>query len=176
MNIIFDMHPSFGHQHATYKLAGILQEAGNKIYYIGENKYFKNLPPEFNRQYISPHIFSFAEYKTTSVWQNMKSAFEGKRKHRYSDLNRQIIKQYDELTEKIKPDVILLDHHYVQKAVLYYKYHVPIISVQTAQASEMDVNVPPFRSSHIPDQSLCSKFYVRYLWYSYIALNPQAKN
>jgi hypothetical protein len=30
MTIIFDMHPSFGHHHATYKLAGILEEAGHR--------------------------------------------------------------------------------------------------------------------------------------------------
>jgi len=168
MTIIFDIFPSYGHQHSSYKLAEILKEFGHKIIYIGEYRYFKNLPSEFSRRYINPHIFNFIEIDTTSFRKNIKKAFSEKRKHKYHNFHQQTIKQYDELMEKIKPDVILVDHHYVQKAVLYHKYRVPVISVQTAPASEMDLLIPPFNSSHIPNQSLYSKLYVRYLWYSHI--------
>jgi len=82
--------------------------------------------------------------------------------------NQQTIKQYDDLIEKLKPDVVLVDHHYVQKAVLYYKYKIPVISVQTAPASEMAWNVPPFFSSYIPSNSLSSKLNVLYIWHSYL--------
>jgi len=168
MTIIFDIFPSFGHQHSSYKLAEILKESGHKIIYIGEYRYFKDLPQEFSRRYINPHLFRIIERDSTSILKNIKTAFNEKRKHKYHDFNQQTITKYDELIEKIKPDVILVDHHYVQKAVLYYKYRGPVISVQTAPASEIDLTIPPFYSSHIPNQSLYSKLYVRYLWYSHI--------
>ena len=104
MNIIFDISPSYGYQHATYKLAKILMDAGHKIYYIGEYRYFKNLPSEFSRRYINPFIFSFVENETTSIWKNIKIAFREKRNHKKYAANQQTIKQYDELLEKLKPD------------------------------------------------------------------------
>ena len=168
MTIVFDIYPSFGHQHATYKLAKILQEAGHTIYYIGDDRYFKNLPPEFNRRNIHPFVFSLLDKTTIDVGKSLKTAFEEKRKHEFYHFNQQTIRQYDALMEEIKPDIILVDHHYVQKAAMYYKYQVPVVSVQTAPASEMDANIPPFRSAHIPDRRLFSKIYVRYLWYSYL--------
>lgn len=168
MNLIFDIYPSYGHQHATYQLAKILQDSGHKVFYIGEDRYLDSLPPEFNRRYIHPFIFSFLDKGSKSVWKKLKTAYKEKRNREFYHFNQQTIQQYDELMEQIKPDVILVDHHYVQKAVLYHKYHVPVVSVQTAPASEMDLNTPPFRSAHIPNQRLSSKIYIRYLWYSYI--------
>lgn len=99
---------------------------------------------------------------------NMRIAYKEKREHKFYVVNQKTIKEYDELMKKIKPDVILVDHHYVQKAVLYYKYKIPVISVQTAPASEMHSAIPPFRSEHIPDKSLLSKLKILYLWYSYL--------
>jgi UDP:flavonoid glycosyltransferase YjiC (YdhE family) len=168
MTIIFDIFPSFGHQHASYKLAKILKEAGHKVFYIGIYKYFRNLPSEFIPIYIYPHIWGFIENHTTSCWMNIKTAFRERKKHDFAKFQEQIINQYDELIEKLKPDVILVDHHYVQKAVFYHKYNIPIISIQTAPASEMDLHIPPFYSSHIPNKSFYSKSYIRYLWYTYL--------
>ena len=91
-----------------------------------------------------------------------------KRKHSIYETNQKTIKLYDELIEMLKPDVVLVDHHYIQKAVMYYKYHIPVISVQTAPASEMHPSIPPFRSAYIPKQSLSSQLYVSYLWYTYL--------
>jgi len=170
MTIIFDIYPSYGHQHATYKLAKILKDVGHTIYYIGDDRYFKNLPSEFNRRSIPSFIFSFMDKGTKDVWKSLKTAFMEKREHEFYHFNQQTIQQYDELIEEIKPDVILVDHHYVQKAVLYFKYRIPVVSVQTAPASEMDVNTPPFCSVHIPNQSLYSKIYIRYLWYSHLLI------
>ena len=98
----------------------------------------------------------------------MKIAFKEKRDCKINAAHQQIMKKYDELVEELKPDVILLDHHYIQKAVLYYKYRVPVISIQTAPASEMDWNVPPFFSTYIHDNSLTSKLNVLYIWYSFL--------
>jgi len=175
MNIIFDIFPSFGHQSASYQLAKILKEAGNKIYYIGEYRYFKDLPPDFSRRYIYPYIFSFVEIHTKSNWKNIKIAFREKRYRKMYIANQKVIKQYDELFEQLKPDLIILDHHYVQKAVLYYKYRIPVISVQTTHASDMNFFVPPFHSAHIPNQSMYSKIYIKYLCYSYL-LKKRARN
>ncbi|GHV59226.1 hypothetical protein FACS1894182_13000 [Bacteroidia bacterium] len=154
MNIIFDIFPSHGHQHASYKLAKNLKDSGHKVYYIGEYLYLEDLPSEFSRRYINPYIYNFVEKRNTSLWKKIIIAFIEKRNHKMYIMNQQTIKQYDELIEEIKPDVILLDHHYVQKAVLYYKYKVPVISVQTTPASEMNLAVPPFYSTHIPNNSL----------------------
>jgi len=168
MTIIFDIFPSHGHQHSTHRLAKLLKDYGHTVYYIGHNRYFKKLSPDILQQYINPYIFSFVELQTNCVWKNMKIAWKEKREQKNYNINQQTRKQYDELMEELKPDVILVDHHYVQKAVLYYKYRVPVISVQTAPASEMYPAIPPFRSEHIPDKSLLSKLTILYLWYSYI--------
>ena len=168
MTIVFDIFPSHGHQHASYKLAKILKDCGHKIYYIGQYRYFQNLPPGFSRRYVNPHIFSFVEIHTKSKWTNMKIAYKEKRKHNMNAFNQNTRQKYDELMDKLKPDVILVDYHYVQKAVLYYKYRVPVISVQTTLASEISWLVPPFCSSHIPNQSLLSRFVIFYLWFYHI--------
>ena len=168
MTIIIDMHPSFGHIHSTCKLAKMLQNVGHKVYYIGEFRFLKNLPPDISRRYINPHIFSFMEYETNSIWKNRQLAFDEKKYHTKQTLNQQTIKQYDELIGELKPDVILVDHHYIQKAVLYYKYRIPVISIQTAPASEMNLPVPPFFSTFIPDKSLNSMCYACYLWCKYL--------
>ena len=169
------MFPSHGHQSASYKLAKILKDAGHKIYYIGEYRYFKNLPPEFSRRYIYHKIFSFVEIYTKSTWTNIKIAFREKRDHKIHTANQKLIRQYDELMEQLKPDVIILDHHYVQKAILYHKYRIPVICVQTTPASEMNCFVPPFNSAHIPNQCLYSKMYILYLWYLYL-LKKRVRN
>jgi len=168
MTIFFDIFPSHGHQHSTHKLAILLKDCGHTVIYIGQYRYFKKLPPDITQKYVSPHIFYFLELQTNRVWKNMKIAFKERRKHKLYDINQQTRKQYDELMEELKPDVILLDHHYVQKAVLYYKYKIPVISVQTAPASEMHPAIPPFRSAHIPGKSISSKLIILYLWYSYL--------
>ena len=175
MTIVFDIFPSHGHQSASYKLAKILKDAGHKIYYIGEYRYFKNLPPEFSRRYINPHIFNFVELRTKSVWKNFKIAFKEKRDHKIHCANQKLIKKYDELIEQLKPDLIILDHHYVQKAILYHKYKIPVICAQTTAASEMNCFVPPFYSAHIPNQSIHSRIYIQYLWYVYL-LTKRARN
>jgi len=168
MTIIFDIFPSHGHQHASYKLANLLKDCGHTIYYIGQFLYFKDLSPKFKRRYLDPHIFSFVEICTTSNWKNMKIAFAEKRNHKNYTAHLQIIKEYDDLMVKLKPDIILVDHHYVQKAVLYHKYRIPIISVQTAPASEMYLSIPPFCSSLIPNNNLSYKVSTLYLWYSHL--------
>jgi len=168
MTVIFDMHPSFGHLHSTYKLATMLKAVGHNVYYIGDYRYFKNLPANIGREQINPFIFDFIEYETGSIWMNMKLAFDEKMNHKKQISKQETIKQYDALIAKLQPDIILVDHHYIQKAVLYYKYRIPVISVQTAPASEMNLPVPPFCAAFIPDKSLYSTFYVWYLWYSYL--------
>lgn len=107
MTIIFDIFPSVGHQQASYKLAKLLQENGNKVIYIGKHKYLNKLPNQFERQYIQPHLF---------------------------------------------------------KAIFYYSYKIPVISIQTAPASNMNINIPPFNSPYIPSNSTYSKYRIKYLW------------
>mgnify|MGYP000857320805 CR=1 FL=1 len=170
MNIVFDIFPSYGHQHASYKLAKILKDEGHNIYYIGYLKYFKNLPEEFERRFIQPHIFSFIENKNINLWRKIKLAFGEKRNREMYKHNCQIIEKYDEMILDLKPDIIFVDHHYVQKSVLYYKYGVLIISIQTAPASEMDFTVPPFFSSHIPTGSFSSLVYIKFLWWNYLLM------
>jgi len=168
MNIIFDIFPSHGHQHASHQLARMLKDCGHNVYYIGKYLYFKKLPSDISRRFINPYIFSFLEQSTQRIWKNIKIAFKEKQDHKIYTIHQQTMEQYDELMEELKPDVILVDHHYVQKSVLYYKYRVPVISVQTAPASEMAWNVPPFFSAYIPDNSWSSKLKVLYIWYSYL--------
>jgi len=168
MTIVFDIFPSHGHQHASYKLAKLLMDSGHTVYYIGQYQYFKDLSTEFKRRYIDPHIFSFVEVCSTSMWKNMKIAFKEKWDHKIYTAKQKTITLYDELIDKLKPDVILIDHHYVQKAILYYKYQIPIISVQTAPASEMCPAIPPFRSALIPNSSVFYRISILYLWYSYL--------
>lgn len=170
MNVIFDIFPSVGHQQATYKLAKLLQERGDKVIYIGEYKYFVNLPDQFERHYIQPHFFSFIEKREKNFLKNIKIALDEKKTHKNYKFNREVLRKYDELFKEIKPDVILLDHHYIQKAILYYSYKIPVISIQTAPASNMGINIPPFNSSYIPSNNITSKLYTKYLWTKYLLL------
>ena len=165
---MFDIYPAYGHQHATYKLAKILKDFGYNIYYLGKKSYSKNITKEFIQWDINHLIFSSIDIGTNGIWKKMKIAFDEKRKHEFYRFNQKTIEQYDELIEQIRPDIILLDYHYVQKAVLYHKYHIPVICIQTTPASELDWNIPPFYSTHIPNQNLFSKIYIRYLWNSHI--------
>jgi len=170
MTIIFDIFPSYGHHHATFKLAKVLKDVGHKIYYIGQYPYFKNLPSDISRRYINPYIFSFIERETNNILKNIRIAFKEKQNHKKYAFYQQTIKQYDELISKIKPDLIIVDHHYIQKAVLYYKYQIPIVSVQTTLASEMNLPIPPLNSTCIPKHNILSNLYALYLWNSYLLI------
>ncbi len=170
MKIIFDIFPAFGHQHSSYKLAKLLQDEGHYICYLGEYKYFHDLPPFFSRRYINPHIFSFIENCNSSMWKNIFVAYK-EIKHKYYYYRRQcLFQEYDKIIESIRPDLIILDHHYIQKAILYHKYNIPVIAVQTAPSSQKVNGIPPFNSFYIPKDSFISKVYTAFLWKRYVGI------
>jgi UDP:flavonoid glycosyltransferase YjiC (YdhE family) len=164
LTILFDIFPATGHYNATFKLAKLLKQRGHRIVYIGpQNFYDKITSLGFEFHIISPHILEpdIAEHGLITFF--MERFLESFSRTKYESVALRI-KEYDDLITKYFPDLLVLDDHYIYKAVFYYKYKIKIIAVQSMTAKERDNWIPPFQSTVIPKLRFDYKILINCLW------------
>src|SRR3990170_8653600 len=164
LTILFDIFPATGHYNATFKLAKLLKQRGHHIVYIGPQEFSEKINSlGFEFHIISPHILQpdIAEHGWFIFFLERLIDSFSRAKHDTAILR---MKEYDDLINKYSPDLLVLDDHYIYKAVFYYKYKIRIIAVQSMIAKEKDNWIPPFQSTVIPRLNFSYKILIRCLW------------
>lgn len=170
-DILVDMFPAHGHFNGSFDLARLLHNSGRSVCYACTGEFAeKVLEAGFSTYLINPFIIppDPATLKEKGIlrylMENWVTAFTDE-KHRYIEKN---IKEYDDMIRKLRPALIMLDEHYAYKSIFYWKYHIPVITVQTAVSPDYAPGIPPFVNPTVPDFSKIDKLYVEYLWAGHI--------
>jgi len=164
LTILFDIFPATGHYNATFKLAKLLSKRGHRIVYIGPAEFSEKINSfGFEFHIINPHILDpdIAEHGLLVFFLEHFLAL-------FSRAKRGVViermNEYDDLIRKYSPDLLVLDDHYIYKAVFYHKYKTKVIAVQSMIAKERDKRIPPFQSTVIPNFKFGCKLLISSLW------------
>ncbi len=167
--ILFDIFPAMGHYNGSLKLYSKLKTAGYIIIYTSTNKFDEYFREKGIDQYqIEPFIFGKHfkdELKEKGfirfMIENINEIFSKSRENRIEEN----IGEYDDMICHLKPSLIVLDEHYASKAIIYSKYNIPIISLQTSLVPDYDPEVPPFTSKYIPRRGYWNHVKIKISWY-----------
>ena len=165
--ILIDPFPATGHVNACITLAKFLSSQGFHICFLGFQE-FKNKIEKKGFDFFVIPSFLFTptgvEIEEKGHLKFMIECVDGSRFSRIQKEFRKTASGYNRMMEFIKPDLILLDDHYAQKAFYYNKYQIPIVTVQTMVPPLKSEGVPPFQTKHIPTAHLLSKSITELLW------------
>lgn len=166
-SILIDPFPATGHINACITLAKFLSSRDFHICFSGLPN-FKNKTRNEGFDYVvtSPFLFtpSRVEIEEKGLLKFMMENIDGSRFNKLQKKFEETASDYDRMIASLKPDLILLDDHYAQKAFFYSKYHIPIITVQTMLPPLKSKGAPPFQSKHIPTKSGFSKSFTEWFW------------
>lgn len=165
--ILIDPFPATGHINASITLARFLASQGFHIWFSGFQDFKKKISDEgFDYYVISSFLFTPTEVEIEEKGR-LKFMLENVGRSRFRRIQKEYEKtasDYDRMMDVIKPDLILLDDHYAQKAFHFKKYQIPVITVQTMILPKKSKNVPPFQSTYIPGKGRLSEIYIELLW------------
>jgi len=74
------------------------------------------------------------------------------------------VRLYDEMIAKLRPDLIILDEHFAYKSIFYWKYSIPMATLQTALSPDYAPSIPPFHSTIVPQKSKISYLIIEFIW------------
>jgi UDP:flavonoid glycosyltransferase YjiC (YdhE family) len=170
--ILFDMFPAQGHINGSLRLSRPLHNKGHDIVYASEGGF---------RLSLQQHGFNFYDFNQFVFGKspNLEVKEKGVVRFFFENINRAFTKQkikqfeseignYDIMMSKLRPDLIILDEHYAAKAIIYSKYDIPILTLQTSLIPDYDPLVPPFNKRHIPHNTPMSKLSIQLLWLAFI--------
>ena len=166
--ILFDIFPATGHLNAVAGLAHRLQEQGHRVVFIGPTS-IVHLVHSFGFEFhlVLPFIYRVNEQESRSrgmlgyFWEGILEYFT---QQRYQEMMK-VVENYDQLLEKLRPDLVVLDEHFLGKAMYYQRKKVKLLTVQTTVATERGAYVPPFQSAFIPRRTRFSKMFIQSLWF-----------
>ncbi|MCG2589185.1 glycosyltransferase [Rhodohalobacter sulfatireducens] len=165
--ILIDPFPATGHINACITLARFLAPRGGHIWFSGLQNFRNIIRNEGFDYYIIPSfLFTTAriEIEEKGRLKFIMENIGGSRFKRIQKKFKKTASDYDRMIDSVKPDLILLDDHYAQKAFYYSKYQIPIIAVQTMLPPLKSKGVPPFQSKHIPTNNKLSHSFTEWLW------------
>lgn len=162
-----DPYPALGHINAFLTLADWLSGHGYRVVFSCSPEYngiietagfsFYNLNPLV----LLPETY---EIKTKGHLKFFMESIVESRNKRLEKYYRSASAGYDQMIERIKPDLILLDDHYATKAFFYGKFDINIILISTMTIPLSEKSVPPFQSAFIPNKSKFSQLVMDFLW------------
>lgn len=172
--ILFDMFPAQGHYNGSFGLAQLLKNAGHKVYYTCPAGFQEKIRTAgftvylFNPFIIPPLSIELKEKGLLRfLVENWAGVFTGEKSRRIEEN----ITAYDRMIERIGPDIIILDEHYAYKSIFYWKYHLPVVTIQTAVSPDHSPGIPPFNHPVVPDLSPKNRLYIKYLWSRHMVHN-----
>jgi UDP:flavonoid glycosyltransferase YjiC (YdhE family) len=166
-SILIDPFPATGHINACITLAKFLSSHDFHICFSGLPNFKNKIRNEgFDYVVTSPFLFTPSRVKIEEKGRLkfMMESIGGSRSNKLQKEFEKTATDYDRMMDVIKPDLIILDDHYAQKAFYYDKYQIPVITVQTMIPPLKSKGVPPFQSKHIPANSWLSKSFTEWLW------------
>lgn len=153
--ILFDIHASTGHIHATLKMAGLLSGAGYTIIYA--------LPHEYQNMVVK-HGFKTC---LNIPWFNLrKNAIQNVHN---SGIEPDELAEIRKSLEIIKPDLIILDEIESYKALFYKILGHAVVLSQSMPDPLREKHIPPFTSYRLVANSIFYDFLSTILWYKRIA-------
>ncbi len=165
--ILFDMFPAQGHYNGSFAVARLLKSTDHKVVYACPADFQEKIMVSgfqvylFNPFIIVPFSLELKEKgRLRFMMENLAAMFT----HEKSGQIDRNVKKYDEMIEKINPDLIILDEHYAYKSIFYWKYKIPVVTIQTAISPDYAPGIPPFYHPAVPDFSEKNKLYIDYLW------------
>jgi zeaxanthin glucosyltransferase len=165
--ILFDMFPAHGHYNGSMALAKLLANRGHEVCYACSSDFQQKVAAQnFKFYLIDPFIiFPFrAELKEKGLLrfllENISGIFHDQKPRQIEEK----VKLYDEMIAKLKPDLIILDEHHAYKSIFYWKYLIPIATIQTALSPDYAPSIPPCYSTYIPQKSKISDHYIELIW------------
>lgn len=147
--ILFDIHGSTGHIHATLKMAAILKNVGHEVLYA--------LPDDF-RDVVQAKGFTTVH----PLWPLLPS--EIKQREINGNLDTDELSGMREALKEINPDLVLLDENDSYKAIFYQILQYPVILSQSMPDTARIKGIPPFTSYHLPTDSISSNVMISLLW------------
>ncbi len=147
--ILFDIHGSTGHIHATLKIATILKDAGYQVLYA--------LPADFK------HIAEAKEFQTVTQLLPMLPS-EIKLKKINGEFDADELSEMRRSLDQIKPDLVLLDENDSYKAIFYQILNCPVVLSQSMPDTARIKGIPPFTSYHLPSVRVYSRMSTEFLW------------
>lgn len=164
--ILFDAFPGTGHYNGSLQLAHLLRKAGHNIVYAGSNE-FKEKISRQNFGFYSLPPFIVSSYDEGAKFDYWIECFMGVFNNSRIDKALEVINEYDNVIKKVKPDLIILDSNYIQKACVYRKYGIKVICFETMVSQHYAINLPPYGSTYVPKNSRFSRIYCDFLWASH---------
>ena len=166
--ILFDIFPATGHYNATFKLARLLKDRGHRIVYIGAVE-FSGKVTALGFEYHPINPFIFRQDKAEIIQKGwityiLECSIDSFSTKKYDETVSRS-KEYDKLIIKYSPGLIILDDHYISKAIFYYKYKTKVVAVQSMIAKERDTWVPPFQYAIVPKLQPRYKLLINWLWF-----------
>ena len=161
--ILIDPFPAMGHYNGSIGLAKMLSDNGHTVVYTGLSRYKEKIEKEgykfHNTGIIIPVVTK--DNFLNNWFDCFVSIFD-------DTCLKEAIKaseQYDELIEKVKPDLILLDVFQIAKSVVYKKHNVRVVCFDTMVASGYAPNIPPYSTANIPNNTYLCKKYIDWMWF-----------
>jgi UDP:flavonoid glycosyltransferase YjiC (YdhE family) len=172
--VLFDMYYGIGHTYSSLKLANILRNHGYKVIFIGLERYCEPAVRQgFEFVKHHPDIVSSIELqkmkKHRSLFFEILYSFFSQARIKEA---RENLEKFDQIVNRLSPDVVLVDEEYIAKFIFYKQLSIPAICVQTMPEKSAAAIVPPFTSMYCPTEgSAISKMVVWLLWLKKILSN-----
>ena len=163
--IILGMLPHYGHYNATFKTAKILAERGHKVIYAGIDNAF--------RAHVEGQGFEFELLQMGDLTAQPPAVGGAKIKqlwvtYKHAKKQFKILLNGDnlrELTDRLDPDLIVLDCTLGHYAIACYPR--PVVFLSTSLFLGKDVNIPAPNSRLIPTDSVISRVRTELSWWPY---------
>ncbi|MHB9141749.1 MAG: glycosyltransferase family protein, partial [Paludibacter sp.] len=153
--ILFDIHGSTGHIHATLKMAAILKNSGHDVLYALPDD-FKNVVETKGFETVNPLLPLLPnEIKLRII---------------NGDLDADELSGMREALKKTNPELVILDENDSYKAIFYQILHYPVILSQSMPDTARIKGIPPFTSYHLPSKYVFNSLTTEFLWIKRIVL------
>ena len=143
--ILFDIHGSTGHIHATLKMATLLKSAGYQVVYA--------LPVEY---WPTVETYGFLTTHPLSLITLSEIALPNSEMDEFAKMRRSLT--------NIHPQLVLIDEIDSYKAILYQILNYPTIMSQSMMDTARAKGIPPFTSYRLPSNNIFNRVLIELLW------------
>lgn len=149
--ILFDIHGSTGHIHATLKMATLLKNAGYQVVYALPVEYWSTVE---KHGFLTVHPLSLITLSEIDLPNSEMDEFAKMRR----SLNN------------IHPQLVLIDEIDSYKVILYQILNYPTIMSQSMIDTARAKGIPPFTSYRLPSNNIFNRVLIELLWIKRIIL------
>jgi len=143
--ILFDIHGSTGHIHATLKMATLLKNAGYQVVYALPVEYW---PTVEKHGFLTAHplcLITLSEMVTSDSETD-----------EFAKMRRSL--------NTIHPQLVLIDEIDSYKAILYQILNYPTVLSQSMIDTARKKGIPPFTSYRLPSNNIFNRVFIELLW------------